>query len=184
MSGSTWADWSATFHCPVYAAAADDKWLSRKGHPAATSKQLSQSETEILPGLTALICGGHFAGSMVLHSLPPNTNIPTLFVADTIFAVASSRNPSRHQDPGRTMTYQFLWSIPNMLPLAPKEILRIWRMLKDREFKATYGVIAKLANVYEEAEDPRTLRERLLDSARIAVRCMGHQEAGLFDVED
>lgn len=144
----TWADWSATFQCPVYMTEVDSVWANRKDVSSATLKLLKDPYTEVLPGLTAAICGGHFDGSMVLHSALPNTKIPTLFVADTIFAVASGQNP----DPGKrkdTISYQFLWSIPNFIPLPPDKVLQIWRALKPFEFKATYGVMAKFTNVCE-----------------------------------
>ena len=172
----TWADWSATFKCPVYTAAPDVEWLNRREAPGADHRLITEVETEIVPGLTAVICGGHFTGSMVLHSLPPNTDIPTLFVADTIFATASSHNPPEHHFPGVTMTYSFLWSIPNMIPLPPNEILRIWRRLKGKEFKATYGVMAQTTNVFEVEGDSLSLRRRLLDSMKIAVKAMGGKE--------
>jgi glyoxylase-like metal-dependent hydrolase (beta-lactamase superfamily II) len=148
--GRTWADWSATFKCPVYMTEVDSVWANRTKPPpsGATLKLLSQSTTELLPGLTSVVCGGHFPGSQCLHSAPPNTPIPTLFVADTIFSVASSRNP----DPGKrddVISYQFLWSIPNFIPLPPDEVVKIWRALKPFDFKATYGVMAKITNVCE-----------------------------------
>jgi len=124
----------------------DSVWANRKDSPTANLKLLTEQTTELLPGLTAVICGGHFPGSMVLHSAPPNTVLPTLFVADTIFVVASGQNP----DPGKrpdTISYQFLWSIPNFIPLSPNTVLQIWRALKPYDFKATYGVMAKITNV-------------------------------------
>jgi glyoxylase-like metal-dependent hydrolase (beta-lactamase superfamily II) len=124
----------------------DSSWANRQSHPSADLRLLKDQRTELLPGLTAVICGGHFPGSLVLHSTPPNTTIPTLFVADTIFATQSGHNP----DPGKrkdTISYQFLWSIPNFIPLPPDAVLQIWRALKPLEFKATYGVMAKVTNV-------------------------------------
>ena len=128
----------------------DSIWANRTNPapPGATLKLLKEPTTELLPGLTSIICGGHFPGSQCLHSAPPNTPIPTMFVADAIFAVQSAHNP----DPGKrsdTISYQFLWSIPNFIPLAPDEVLKIWRALKPFDFKATYGVMAKLSNVCE-----------------------------------
>ena len=127
----------------------------------------------MLPGLTAHICGGHFPGSLVLNVLPPNTTIPSLFVADTIFAVTSAKNPSPfHPRPGDgKISYAFLWSIPNPLPLNPDEILRIWKVVKGLEFRVTYGVMAKITNVYETAEEGEWggLKSRVLESAKVAV---------------
>lgn len=81
---TTWADWSRTFHCPVYLAKTDaDIWANRTSNvPRANLRLLTQTHTEIAPGATAIICGGHFDGSMVLHWEG------RLFVADTLFTVA------------------------------------------------------------------------------------------------
>ena len=178
----TWADWSATFKCPVYTAYADREWLNRIDHSEAELRHISEDVTKLpIDGLTALICGGHFPGSLILHSAPPNTTIPTLFVADTIFSVMSSHNPPDHYFPGKTQTYSFLWSIPNFIPLPPSDILRIWRQLKQVEFKATYGVMAKVTNVFERKEDKVSLKERLLESAKIAVRMMGYESHEIFE---
>ncbi|EXJ82555.1 hypothetical protein A1O3_06368 [Capronia epimyces CBS 606.96] len=160
----------------------DSVWANRKDAPSATLKLLRDPTTDLLPGLTAVICGGHFPGSMVLHSAPPNTALPTLFVADTIFAVASARNP----DPGKrpdTISYQFLWSIPNMIPLPPDTVMQIWKALKPFEFKATYGVMAKISNVFEKPGQTLGLKARVLQSAKIAVKAMGYSDHGIFTEE-
>jgi len=179
----------------------DSIWANRKVASSATLKLLKEPYTELLPGLTAAICGGHFDGSMVLHSATPNTNIPTLFVADTIFAVASAQNP----DPGKrkdTISYQFLWSIPNFIPLPPDKVLQIWSRLKVFNFKATYGVMAKFTNVckclYHPASeffadnpactDERpgqtlSLKARVLQSAKIAVKAMGYHNHSILAEE-
>ncbi|KAG9784890.1 hypothetical protein KCU88_g2669, partial [Aureobasidium melanogenum] len=187
----------------------DSVWANRKdGTNTSTLKLLTQPTTELLPGLTAVICGGHFPGSMVLHSAPPNTSLPTLFVADTIFAVASAKNPN----PGKrrdTISYQFLWSIPNMIPLPPDTVLQIWKALKPFDFKATYGVMAKISNVFtghvgaallscgileianadadvfesrvvEKPGQTLSLKERVLQSAKIAVKAMGYSEHSIL----
>ena len=154
-------------------AAPDKQWLNRTSHPSAQLKHLTNRVNPLpMPGLTALICGGHFPGSMILHSSV--TDIPTLFVADTIFAVASSHNPSGHYFPGETQTYQFLWSIPNMIPLPPSDVLQIWKMLKPWKFRATYGVIAKVTNVYESEVDKVTLKVKVLECAKRAERAIGY----------
>jgi len=90
---TTWADWSATFRCPVYIAKPDSEWINRPEYPQAELKTLEEQRNELLPGLTAVIAGGHFPGSMMLHSAPPNSVHPSLFVADTILAVPSAANP-------------------------------------------------------------------------------------------
>lgn len=67
-----------------------------------------------------------------------------------------------------------------MIPLSPEEILRIWRVLKPWDFKATYGVMAKWSNVFEKDTDRASLKQRLLDSAKIAVRAMGREDHEIF----
>jgi hypothetical protein len=74
---------------------------------------LEDQYTEVLPSITAAICGGHFNGSMVLH--PSHYN--SLFVADALLAVPSAFNP----DPAKpgVVSHSFLWSIPNAILLSP-----------------------------------------------------------------
>lgn len=143
-------------------------------------KHLTDESTELLPGVTGHICGDHFPGSLVLNVLPPNTTVPSLFVADTIFAVTSGKNPPSHTPkPGDgRISYSFLWSIPNPLPLSIDEILRIWRVLKKLDFQVTYGVMAKITNVYEREEEKEWggLKRRVLESAKVAVRRMAGEK--------
>lgn len=83
---TTWADWSTTFHCPVYLAKRDaDRWANRTSTPHTSLRLLTQTHTEILAGAgaTAIICGGHFDASMVLHWEG------RLMVSDTVFTVAA-----------------------------------------------------------------------------------------------
>jgi glyoxylase-like metal-dependent hydrolase (beta-lactamase superfamily II) len=79
---TTWADWSTTFNCPVYMSKADSSWANRASDPKADLKLLTEMHTEISRGVTAVRCGGHFDGSMVLHW------DGMLFVADTLFTIA------------------------------------------------------------------------------------------------
>jgi hypothetical protein len=74
------------------------------------------------------------------------------------------------------VSYSFLWSIPNAIPLSPDQILGIWRTLKRFDFQATYGVFAGVSNVKELDGQRMSLRQRVLESAKIAVRRMGYQQ--------
>jgi len=146
----------------------DSIWANRTSSPTANLKLLTNQYTEILQGTTAIICGGHFDGSMVLHS----SHHKSLFVADTILAVPSAHNP----DPAKpgVVSYSFMWSIPNWIPLAPDKILAIWKALKPFDFAATYGVFDGASNVQEQPGQRMSLKERVLESAKIAVRSMGY----------
>jgi len=172
---TTWADWSATFKCPVYLSKADSVWANRTNSPSASLKLLTEPYTEVLPGVTAAICGGHFDGSMVLYS----SYHKSLFVADTILTVPSASNP----DPAKpgVASYSFMWSIPNWIPLPPDKILKIWKALKPFDFEATYGVFAVISNLKQKPEHRMTLKARVLESAKIAVRSMGYTQHEIFD---
>jgi hypothetical protein len=136
---TTHLEWAHQFNCPVYTSAADSKWLNRKD-PYGLRK-LIEGTTEISEGVTAIQCGGHFDGSLILHF------DGVIFIADTMMsapvrpvsfvsfteplssnALVSSRinmNPLLtitqsgfyHKDrlPGTT-SYSFMWSYPNMIP--------------------------------------------------------------------
>ena len=172
---TTWADWGATFKCPVYMSKIDSVWANRTRSRQVTLKLLEQQYTRILPGITAAICGGHFDGSLVLHSYHHNS----LFVADAILAVPSAFNP----DPAKpgVSSYAFLWSIPNAIPLNPDQILQIWKTLKFLNFESTYGVFAKSSNIKQNPNDRMTLKQRVLESAKITVMKMGYQQHALLN---
>lgn len=172
---TTWHDWSSSLKCPVYMSKFDSVWANRTRSRNATLKLLEEQYTEILPGVTAAICGGHFDGSLVLHS----SHHKALFVADTILAVPSAFNP----DPAKpgVSSYSFLWSIPNAIPLNPDQILHIWRTLKRFQFEATYGVFAGGSNLKQSPDHRMTLKQRVLESAKIAVQKMGHQHHAMLN---
>lgn len=175
---TTWADWSRTFqNTPVYLAAADREWIARKD--ISNVHFLTETHTTILPGVTAIICGGHFPGSMALHVAPPNTKVPSLFHADTIHTVPNALSPdvatAKKHAKGHT-SYTFMWSIPNAIPLDPDAILQIWRALKGFDIEATYGFVTVRAK-----EGDATIPQRILESAKVCVRRMGYKEHEIFN---
>lgn len=130
---------------------------------------MSERHTELMPGVTAIIAGGHFDGSMMLHVAQPALETPFLFHADTIFAVPTGDQP----DPTRPgiPTFSFMWSVPNMIPMSPDKVLGIWQAMKGFEFKVAYGLLGTL----KEKGLPRSLPQRVLDSAKIFVKHMGYE---------
>ena len=134
---STWADWSRTFQCPVYVGAPDKIWLQRTDAPGAGIRFLTEQYTPIPvsgkteAGITAILAGGHFPGSLLLHYQD------LLFVADTIFPSPSATDPIPGR-PGKT-SFSFFYSIPNRIPLTPKEILYIWRCVEKWQFQTVFG---------------------------------------------
>lgn len=173
---TSWVDWSSTFGCPVFVAAEDKEWLNRQPTPEANLQFLTSKRTSIVPGVNAIVCGGHFPGSTVLHTAPPNTKVPSLFHADTIHTVPSAGNP----EPGRpgVLSYTFMWAIPNMIPMHPDQIHRIWQSLKRLNIQTTYGVSDALTVRWQPGQV--TIPERILRSAQILVKFMGHAEHAIF----
>lgn len=169
---STWADWSRTFSCPVFVGAPDDEWLERKDTAGASLRVLTETYTPILAdqisGITAILAGGHFPGSLLLLWEG------NLFIADTIFTSPSATNPT----PGKegVISFTFFWSIPNRIPLHPDEILMIWRKVKGLEFHTCFGAfkgqdVRTLAN--EKDRGTGGVKGRLWESCKIYVGAMG-----------
>ncbi len=61
---SCMVEWSRAFDAPVFLHAADRQWVMRPD-PAVTFWE--GATHTLLPGLTLVHCGGHFAGGTVLH---------------------------------------------------------------------------------------------------------------------
>jgi hypothetical protein len=91
---------------PVFWASDDRRWI-RRPDPAIT---LWQDRQEIVPGVTLYQCGGHFAGSAVLHHEAGADGKGVLLTGDTML-VGSDR-----------ATVTFLRSYPNRIPLPERTI--------------------------------------------------------------
>ena len=124
-----------------------------------------------IPGVTAILAGGHFPGSLLLLW------DGILFNADTIFTSPSGTNPV----PGKpgVISFTFFWSIPNRIPLHPDDILMIWNTVKHLEFDTMMGAfkgqdVRTMEN--EKARGTGGVKGRLLESCKIYVRAMGWKE--------
>ena len=136
---NTHLDWAAAFNCPVYLASDEQEWLCRTEPPSSTPRRRfiegpTGAAQEIIPGVTAIKCGGHFPGSLVLHW----SSAKILCLADTIMTVPSGLSFHESRQPG-TNTYSFMWSYPNMIPLAPTALKGIWDAVSPFEFETTFG---------------------------------------------
>lgn len=174
---TTHVNWAQAFKCPVYVAAEDEGWATSK---SSHRKTITEIETDILPGSNTKVIklGGHFPGSLVLlykHRL---------LIADTIVTTpagmgdwsinglgekvdASGAPPDRN-------TFSFLWSIPNMIPLGPDEMLRMWKILRGYEFEATHGAFNGM-NI-----EDRSVKGRMLKSMKIQCTFSGHEQHELM----
>lgn len=57
-----------------------------------------------------------------------------------------------------------MWSIPNMIPLPPAEMLRMWRALEPFDFHQTHGAFMR-----QDVGDPN-VKGRVLESMKIQAR--------------
>ncbi|KAK7961598.1 metallo-beta-lactamase family protein [Apiospora aurea] len=191
---STHLEWARAFHCPVYLAAEDREWLAQtdEEHQVFVPEGTEELELELKPstydesgqpqqqlqqatpsGVKILKLGGHFPGSFVLLYRR------RLLLADTLLTTpaglgswhADAVGSARHRPRGMN-SYAFMWSIPNMIPLPPAELVRMWDILKKHEFRSTHGAFLHTDIVETEAR----MRRRVLDSMQIQIRHMGYGE--------
>jgi len=114
-------DWARRFGCPVYLHADDRAWIMR---PDDAVKNFSDETIELLPGVTVIRLGGHFAGGTVLHWAHGDGVI----LSGDIVQVAAD-----------TSRVSFLWSYPNMMPLPARTVRHIAATLAPLAFDRMYG---------------------------------------------
>ncbi|KAL9016743.1 MAG: hypothetical protein Q9185_005917 [Variospora sp. 1 TL-2023] len=158
---TTYFEWADYFSCSVYMAADDQEWICRKPTDPKTIKLIEGPSETILENVTVIKAGGHFPGSLVLHW------DDQLFIADTIMTVPSAHSP--HPRPPGQISYSFQWSIPNMIPLGPKEITQIWKSIKPYDFHTTYGAFNGMT-----VRD-KQLKQRVFESMILQLRREGEE---------
>ena len=144
---STMQDWAEAFNAPVYLHASDREWIMRDS-PAITLWE--GDELEILPEVRLLRLGGHFAGGTVLHWAKDEG----IILAGDIIQVTPGAN-----------AVSFMWSYPNMLPLAAASVEKIVDRLEDVRFEKLYGAFEGL-NITENA------RQIVMSSAQKYLSCL------------
>ncbi|TKA28217.1 hypothetical protein B0A50_04189 [Salinomyces thailandicus] len=162
---TTHLDWAKTFDCPVYVSKDDKEWVNRADREGRR-RLVSGASEEIVEGLTAIKTGGHFPGSLVLHWANK------LLIADSFVTTPSALF---HVDrlPGTT-SYAFMWAVPNMIPLPPSELHKMWQAIKPFDFESTHG-----AFVGQEVRDS-SAKGRVLTSMKIQTMAMGWNEHGVL----
>jgi hypothetical protein len=117
-------DWARRFDCPVHLHAADADWVMR---PDSMIRHWDGETLEIAEGVTLLRLGGHFAGGTVLHWADGTDGRGAVLSGDILQVAADTSRVS------------FLWSYPNMMPLAAATIRRIAGTLAPWRFERIYG---------------------------------------------
>ena len=122
---TTMVEWSRAFGgVPIYLNALDRQWVVRDD-PSIV--YWDGPRLELAPGVTLIHCGGHFAGSTVLHWADGADGLGALFTGDTIMVNMDRR------------TLSFMYSYPNLIPLRPDAVERIVAAVEPFEFEQIYG---------------------------------------------
>ena len=121
---TTMVEWSHAFAAPVYLHADDRQWAVRQD-PSLVF--WDGDERDVLPGVRLVRCGGHFAGSVILHWDGSADGRGVLLTGDTLQVVPDNRCVS------------FMRSYPNLLPLPAAEVTRIARVVAALRFDRIYG---------------------------------------------
>lgn len=124
---SAMVEWSRAFGgVPVHLHADDGAWVQRPD-PAVHAWT---GETMQLCGATMIRCGGHFAGSSVLHCPWLEDGRGALFSGDTMQVAADRRHVG------------FMRSYPNLVPLSVRKVKAIAEAVRPYRFESIYGAFA------------------------------------------
>ena len=122
------AEWSEAFGgIPIYVHAADRGWVMR---PAPTMVFWEGPTYPLGAGLTLIHCGGHFAGSTVLHWAAGAEGRGVLCTGDTLHVVEDHRYVT------------FMYSYVNYIPLSGVAVRRIIERLVPFRYYRVYGCFA------------------------------------------
>ena len=118
-------DWSeALDNTPIYLHADLEPHVTR---PSPNIRYWSGETHDLGGGVTLVRCGGHFAGSTVLHWAAGAAGKGALFTGDTIMVTADTRWMS------------FMRSFPNYIPLNRATVQRIVGAVEPYPFDRVYG---------------------------------------------
>ena len=121
---SSMVEWARAFDCPVLLHAADERWITRPD----SRIELWEGDTKALgEGVTLVHCGGHFAGGTVLHWAAGAGGAGALLSGDIVQVIPD------HTHVG------FMYSYPNIIPLAERAVTRIVQALEPYDFDVIYG---------------------------------------------
>ncbi len=135
---STIVEWSEAFGgAPVYIHAGDQAWVM---HPSPHIVFWSGETTSPLPGLELVNLGGHFDGGTVLYWPEGGEGGGVLLSGDVIQVVQDRRSVS------------FMYSYPNLIPLAGAEVERIAAAIRRYRFDRIYGAFDRRQIVADAGE--------------------------------
>jgi Metallo-beta-lactamase superfamily len=118
------AEWSRAFGAEVLVCEPDLVWLT---HPPQRPPVTWSGSLAVLPGVTLVQCGGHFAGSAVVHWAEGAGGAGVLLSGDTIFVT-----------PGEDRV-TFVRSAPNRLPLPERSVRAVVEAVRPYRYDRIYG---------------------------------------------
>jgi hypothetical protein len=147
--------WSETFDgIPIWYGEDDRQWIRRPSEAI----QLWHTTQEVLPGVTLVQCGGHFAGSAVLHWAAGAEGRGVILTGDTLMV-----NP----DPD---TVSFMRSYPNRLPLGERPVRKIVDTIERYPWDRLYSGFAPGVIAEDAQEKVRRSAERHIGWIRDELR--------------
>ncbi len=118
---TTMVEWSHAFGEVVIHLHADDRqWIQR---PDPSIKNWNGESLTLLPGVTLIRCGGHFAGGTVLHWADGAEGRGVLCSSD-IATVTTDRK-----------FLSFMRSYPNLIPLSARKVGEVGAALEPYKFE-------------------------------------------------
>ena len=121
---SAMLEWSAAFDdAPIFLHAADREWVVRAGHAI---QFWDGARHELATGVTLIHCGGHFAGGTVLHWASAAEGRGALLSGDILQV-------------GPDGMVSFMFSYPNLIPLAAKTVKRVAEAVSPFAYDRIYG---------------------------------------------
>ncbi|MEO8287709.1 MAG: MBL fold metallo-hydrolase [Chloroflexota bacterium] len=145
---SSMVEWSKAFGgVPIYLHEADREWVMR---PDTAIVYWKGEQHPLADGITIIRCGGHFPGSSVLHWAAGAEGRGALLTGDTIYVVSDRRYVS------------FMYSYPNLIPLAPSAVRHIVEAVEPLEFDRIYSSWSDRVRKSGAKESVRKSAERYL----------------------
>ena len=145
---TTMVEWSRAFNnAPIYIHAGNRPDVVR---PDDAIRYWEGDSLLLWDGITLVHCGGHFAGSAVLHWRDGAEGRGVLLTSDTIDVVQDTR------------WVTFMYSYPNLIPLPPSKVRRIVAAVEpfnyDRIYESFGGMVNPDAKAKVQASAERYIR--------------------------
>ena len=127
---SSMVEWSERFGAQIFLHSADRQWVMRPADAGSRIEFWEGTTQPLWDGLTLINCGGHFEGGTVLHwpAASRGCGSKGALLTGDIITVAQDRR-----------YVSFMRSYPNLIPLGPAHINRIFDAIDPFSFDQIYG---------------------------------------------